>query len=56
MAPRSEPLLANHRKWELILLSSHISIRIQVARGGISMFSSSSTLRANPSSLKKGDR
>ena len=56
MAPMSAPLVASHRKWELIRLSSHISIRIQVARGGISMPSSSSTLRQKPSSLKKGDR
>ena len=50
------PLVAIHITCEEMRLSSVMSIRIQVARGGISMPSNSSTASEKTSSLCSGDR
>ncbi len=42
-----------NRRWDEIRLSSHMSIRIQVARGGTSISSSCSVAMEKTHSLKK---
>ena len=51
------PLVAMNSRCELIRLSSHMSIRIHVARSGMSpsMPSSFSVARQNTSSLNNGE-
>ena len=49
------PLVAMNSRWEEIRLSSDISIRIQVARGGISIPIRASVAREKASSLNRGE-
>ena len=49
------PLVAMNSRCDDIRLSSHMSIRIQVARSGISSPISSSTASENTSSLNSGE-
>ena len=48
------PLVAMNSRFAEIRLSSHMSMRIQVARGGISTPSSASVASENASSLNSG--
>ena len=49
------PLVAMNNRWELMRLSSLISMRIQTARSGTSMSRSFSVARLNASSVKNGE-
>ena len=49
------PLVAMNSRWDEIRFSSDMSIRIQVARGGISMPTRASVARENASSLNSGE-
>ena len=51
IAPSSSAAVPSQTRWEWIRFSSHRSIRIQVAFGGISSSSSFSTARTKTSSL-----
>ena len=50
----SMPLVAWNSRWELMRFNSHISILIQVARGGSSKPSSASVAMEKASSLNSG--
>ena len=47
--------MASHSTWDAMRFSSHMSMRIHVARGGTSISSSFSVASENTSSLKRGD-
>ena len=49
------PLVASHSTCDDMRFSSHISMRIHVARGGTSISSSFSVASENTSSLNRGE-
>ena len=54
--PRSPPLVATHSRCDDTRFSSTISIRIQVARGGISTSRRASVANEKTNSLWSGER